>query len=83
MLIAVWYYWAPVIVVPLVATVLGCPRSTRNFVAGATAGFVTAMIWNDIFDKPLMIEGLVVGTVANVLLFCLIPTARKPAEARS
>jgi SSS family solute:Na+ symporter len=78
--IIAYTYWAPVMVVPLVATVMGYPRNTRNFVAGAAAGFVTAMLWNDVFDKPLAIEGLVIGTAANLLLFYLIPA--KPATQR-
>jgi len=76
-------YWAPIIVVPLVATVMGSPRSTRNFVAGAGAGFAAAMVWNEALDKPWAIEGLVVGVLANVLVFYLVPAARTPAEAQA
>jgi SSS family solute:Na+ symporter len=73
-------YWAPIIVVPMVATLMGHPRGKLNFVAGAAAGFVTALLWNEVLDKPLGIEGLVMGTLANVLLFYLIPA--KPAAQR-
>ncbi len=74
-LFVAYTYWAPVVVVPLVATVMGYPKSMRNFVAGAVVGFATAMTWNEVLDMPFLIEGLVVGTLANLLVFVLIPAA--------
>ncbi len=66
---------------PLVATVLGCPRSTRNFVAGAFGGFAAALIWNELFGKPLMIEGFVIGAAVNVALFMAVPSSNTGGRA--
>jgi len=82
-LIFAYTYWAPVIVVPLVATILGHPRGTRNFIAGAIGGFVTALIWNEVFDKPLLIEGFVIGAAINLSLFMLVPTSRPRSAAET
>ncbi|MEM7123413.1 MAG: sodium:solute symporter family protein [Pseudomonadota bacterium] len=80
-LIFAYTYWAPVIVVPLAATILGYPKSTRCFVAGAIGGFITALLWNQLLGKPLLIEGFVIGALVNVALFVAIPTARPRSES--
>jgi solute:Na+ symporter, SSS family len=82
-LIFAYTYWAPVVVVALVATVLGCPRSTRSFVVGAAGGFLAASVWNEVLGKPLLIEGFVVGVLVNTALFVLLPEPRPATEAAS
>ncbi|MEM6461780.1 MAG: sodium:solute symporter family protein [Pseudomonadota bacterium] len=76
-LIYAYTYWAPVIVVPLVACVLGFERSVRVFVIAATAGLVSASVWNDVLDQPGGIEGIVVGFALNLAIFALSPRADK------
>ena len=79
-LIFAYTYWAPVIVVPLAATVLGFRKGTVAFVAGAAGGVVTAFLWNQVLGKPLLIEGFVVGVLVNLAIFVLIPA---PAPQRA
>ena len=79
-LIFAYTYWAPVIVVPLAATVLGFHKSTWAFVAGAAGGVVTAFVWNQLLGKPLLIEGFVVGVLVNLAIFVLVP---QPAPQRA
>lgn len=74
-------YWAPVILVPLIATTLGFRKGPRSFVVAAAVGFAAAIVWNNVLGKPAQIEGLVVGALANLLCFVAIPEGR-PAEAR-
>ena len=58
-LIYAYNYWAPIVLVPLVAAIYGYRRGTLAFVAGAMAGLLTATFWNNILGKPAYIDGLV------------------------
>jgi SSS family solute:Na+ symporter len=80
-LIFAYTYWAPVVVVALVATLLGYPRSTRSFAVGAAGGLLAASVWNEMLGKPLTIEGFVVGVLVNAALFVLLPAPRSPGSA--
>ena len=64
-------YWAPVMVVPLAATILGVRRSTAVFVAAAVAGALTAFAWNLLLGNPAEIEGFVVGVLVNGTIFIM------------
>ncbi len=79
-LIVAYTYWAPVMVVPLAATILGVRRSTTAFVAAAAGGVVTAVVWNMLLDKPAEIEGFVVGALINGLIFA---AAGRPSVAET
>lgn len=76
-LIYAYNFWAPTIVVPLAAAILGFKTTSRRFVAGALAGIGTALLWNNAFHAPYDIDGLVIGCLANFLMFCLIPANRE------
>ncbi len=68
-LIYSYNFWAPTILVPLAAAMLGAKLSKRRFIAGATAGIVTTIVWSNLLNTPLGIDGLVVGTLANYIAF--------------
>jgi SSS family solute:Na+ symporter len=68
-LIYAYTYWAPVILVPLIATVLGFRKGPRTFCVAAAAGLVAALVWNEWLDQPGGIEGLVIGVLANLVCF--------------
>jgi solute:Na+ symporter, SSS family len=68
-LIYSYNFWAPTILVPLVAALLGARLSKYRFVAGAIAGIVTTILWSNVFNAPFGIDGLVVGTMANYVAF--------------
>jgi SSS family solute:Na+ symporter len=78
-LIYAYNYWAPIVLVPLVAAIYGYRRGTLTFVAGAMAGLLTATFWNNILGKPAYIDGLVIGVFANLLIFVLAPAATAEA----
>ncbi len=71
-LIYAYNFWAPTVLVPLCMAVLGFYVSRRRFVAGAIAGISVAIIWNTLLGGPLNIDGLVLGTAANLLAFVAI-----------
>lgn len=68
-LIYSYNFWAPTVLVPLAAALLGAPLSKHRFIAGATAGILTTIIWSNVLNSPLGIDGLVVGTLANYIAF--------------
>lgn len=71
-LIYAYNFWAPTVLVPLCMAVLGFYVSQRRFVAGAMAGISVAIIWNTLLGGPLNVDGLVLGTAANLLAFVAI-----------
>jgi solute:Na+ symporter, SSS family len=81
-LIYAYTYWAPIIVVPLIATIYGVNRGVPAFFAGALAGAFVATFWDHMFAQPAQIAGLVIGMFANLAVFCLVPApaAKQPQE---
>ncbi len=71
-LIYAYNFWAPTVLVPLCMAVLGFYVSQRRFIAGAIAGISVAIIWNTLLGGPLNVDGLVLGTAANLLAFVSI-----------
>jgi SSS family solute:Na+ symporter len=72
-LIYAYTYWAPVVLVPLVATIYGHHRSLAAFVSGALAGAVVAVVWDHVLGQPAQVTGLVVGVLANLIVFFAVP----------
>ncbi|MBN2592887.1 MAG: hypothetical protein JXA81_05210, partial [Sedimentisphaerales bacterium] len=70
-LIYAYNFWAPIIVVPLAAVLLGVRVTKAGFMAGALAGAAGALIWNYILKTPAGIEGLAIGVFCNVFFFVL------------
>ncbi|MGY8796897.1 MAG: sodium:solute symporter family protein, partial [Woeseiales bacterium] len=60
-LIYAYTYWAPVVLVPLIATIYGYRKGVSGFVSGAVAGVVVALVWDIFLGQPAQIAGLVVG----------------------
>ncbi len=82
-LIYAYNYWAPVVLVPLIAAIYGYRKGSLAFVTGAMAGLLTATFWNEVLDKPIHINGLVVGVFVNLAVFALVPgTAAEAADAK-
>jgi SSS family solute:Na+ symporter len=75
-LIYAYTYWAPIVLVPLVAAIYGYRKGVSAFVVGAAAGILTATIWDNWLGKPSHIEGLVIGVFANLAAFSLMPGSR-------
>lgn len=72
-LLYAYNFWAPTVLVPLAAAIMGAKVSARRFWGGATAGILAAVLWN-IWQQPYGIDGLVMGALANGMAFFVIPT---------
>lgn len=69
-LTAAYACWAPLMVVPLAAALLGVRADGRTFFAAVFVGGATAVLWRAI-GSPLAVTGATVGTLANFLTFSL------------
>jgi SSS family solute:Na+ symporter len=76
-LIYAYKFWAPIIVVPLGATLLGFKASKSSFLVGACAGLIGELVWNILLHAPGGFDGLVVGVLANLLTFSLTNLAQR------
>ena len=71
-LIYAYNFWAPIIMIPLAATLLGVRATTRSFLSGAVAGISGVLIWNQLLGKPGGFDGLIIGVFCNVIVFSLV-----------
>jgi SSS family solute:Na+ symporter len=81
-LIYAYKFWAPIIVIPLGATLLGVKASVSSFVAGATAGIIGGLAWNMLLQAPGGFDGLVEGVLANLLFFAITNLAQQWLRTR-
>lgn len=68
-LIYSYNFWAPLILVPLVAAIMGYRATPMRFVYGAGAGVFGVLLWSYILDKPFGVDGLIIGVLANAITF--------------
>jgi len=71
-LIYAYNFWAPIIMIPLAATLLGVRATTRTFLSGAVAGILGVFIWNQLLGKPGGFDGLIIGVFCNIISFSLV-----------
>ena len=85
-LIYAYNFWAPIILVPLAAALLGFHPPKAAFIAGAASGIAGVMVWNRLLDSPGGFDGLVIGVFANLLGFaaaCLFRRVRGRGAEKS
>lgn len=70
-LIAAYDYWAPTILIPLVAVLLGLKVKRASFYVAVTCGALTTLVWRYALGTPLGIQGFVVGTFASLAAFTI------------
>lgn len=75
-LIYAYNFWAPIVLVPLAAVLLGCRTTKAGFAAGAAAGVVGTLVWNRVLGGPGEIDGLVVGVLCNLIAFAAMNVMR-------
>ncbi|MFH1743664.1 MAG: sodium:solute symporter family protein [bacterium] len=71
-LIYAYNFWAPIILVPLAAVLLGVRSTTAGFLWGAAAGIAGNLLWNGPLETPGGFDGLVVGAGCNLLVFSIV-----------
>lgn len=70
-LIFAYSFWAPTILVPLAAALLGFRTSNTAFATGVTLGVVGTVAWKYGLGDPQGFDGLVFGIFCNLLGFTL------------
>jgi SSS family solute:Na+ symporter len=70
-LIYAYNFWAPVILIPLAAVLLGLRVTKAGFLAGTVAGVVGVLIWNGLLKSPAGVSGLVIGVFCNLIVFAV------------
>ena len=70
-LIYAYNFWAPIILIPLAAVLLGFRVTKAGFIAGTVAGASGVLIWNWMLKSPMGVEGLVVGVFCNLIAFAV------------
>ncbi len=73
-LIYAYYFWAPIILVPLALTILGCKVSKMGFLFGGIIGIIATLLWNNEYRESGL-DGLVIGVFANWLAFSITTAA--------
>ncbi|WP_421723930.1 sodium:solute symporter family protein [Bauldia sp.] len=73
-LIYAYTYWAPVVLVPLIATIYGYRKGTTAFLAGALAGVFAGTFWDNLLEAPGGVAGLVIGVFVNFVVFSVMPS---------
>jgi solute:Na+ symporter, SSS family len=71
-LIAAYDYWAPTVLVPLIAVLLGKKVSGASFYAAVIAGTATTVLWNKVLSSPYGIQGFIVGTLLSFIVFTAV-----------
>ncbi len=66
-----YHFWAPVILVPLAAVLLGFRATKAGFLTGTIAGVAGMLIWNRLLKSPMGVEGLVIGVFCNLIAFAV------------
>lgn len=81
-LIAAYDYWAPTVLVPLVAVLLGQRPRPAAFYASVVAGVAGSGIWSYVLKTPGGVHGVVVGTALSLAAFLLARGGgRRPSAA--
>jgi SSS family solute:Na+ symporter len=70
-LIYAYNFWAPIIVVPLAAVLLGARVTKAGFLAGTLAGAAGTLVWTHLLKTPAGVGGLVIGVFCNIFFFVL------------
>lgn len=70
-LIYAYNFWAPIILVPLAAALLGWRSTRAAFIAGAGAGILAVLLWWRLPGSFQEFDGLIVGVFANFAAFSI------------
>jgi SSS family solute:Na+ symporter len=71
-LIYAYNFWAPIILVPMVAVLRGLRAPRAAFLAGAASGIAGVIVWNRLLGAPGGFDGLLVGVLTNMLAFAAV-----------
>lgn len=66
-LIYAYHFWAPVMVIPLIAAIFGFRANPKVYLTSVICGFIGMWIWQYGLNNPYGLEGLIVGVIANII----------------
>ncbi|MDZ4199354.1 MAG: sodium:solute symporter family protein [Kiritimatiellia bacterium] len=80
-LLFAYNFWAPVVLVPLLAIFLGIGARPGTFFASALGGVAGLSVWHWMLKDPFGVVGLVVGVLTNLIVFVVAHRINRPARA--
>lgn len=82
-LLIAYSFWSPSILVPLAAALLGIRSDQRICLVSLAAGLGTCLVWNQLLAHPYGIDGCVIGTLVNLIIFVIGTACRRRAVDQS
>ncbi|GAB4392251.1 MAG: sodium:solute symporter family protein [Gammaproteobacteria bacterium] len=82
-LLSSYQFWAPIILVPLLAAIFQWPVSKQHFLAGAMGGITAVGFWQFVLNNPYAINSLIIGVLANAVCFAASIGLTKNLEQRN
>jgi SSS family solute:Na+ symporter len=70
-LIAAYDFWAPTILVPLAAVLLGFRVAAGSFYAAVIPGVIGTLAWDRLLERPWGVQGFLIGTVLAFASFLI------------
>ena len=71
-LIMAYNFWSPLVLVQIVAAIWGVRARMTVFLSGSIAGLAGMLLWNRFLKEASGVDGLVVGVLANCVVFFLL-----------
>jgi SSS family solute:Na+ symporter len=70
-----YHFWAPIVLVPLIAAIFGYKASCRHFITAGTCSVAAMLGWTMLLQDPYGIDGLVIGVIVNAvaMYICSVP----------
>ncbi|MBN2702958.1 MAG: hypothetical protein JXR23_01990, partial [Pontiellaceae bacterium] len=68
-LMAAYNFWAPLVLVQIVAAIWGVRARLEVFAVSALSGLMSMLLWNGFAKASTDMDGLTVGVVANLIVF--------------
>ncbi|MGI6040497.1 MAG: sodium:solute symporter family protein [Eubacteriales bacterium] len=79
-LLLAYSVWSPIVLVPMVSAILGVKGGKRAFVASASGGALSSMIWRYAVGEPFGLSTTTVGFVVSLFLFLVFREAKSERE---
>jgi solute:Na+ symporter, SSS family len=73
-LVYAYNFWSPIVLVPLLGVLLGARGNVWCFVAGALAGGLGTVAWNQTLGQSIAFDGMIVGVLCNMVAFGIVAT---------
>lgn len=72
MLLYVYKFWAPIILIPLLMVILNRPTSYLSFMLGIISGGLSTMVWTIYFEPQTQVNALLVGVATHFVVYVIV-----------